>query len=120
MENLNSETKMPGEEETKITKETTQRFYTPEGAPIKSEEPVTVKQWLLFWLVSLINIIPLIGFICYVIFILYVAFKNDARFPVSMQNFCKAYLVLIAIGIVGALLFAGTIFSAIVGMGMGY
>lgn len=83
------------------------------------EKPVTVKQWLLFWLVSLINIIPFIGFIAYVIFILYVAFKNDSKFPVSMRNFCKAYLVVLAVGIVLALIFAGSIMAAIMNSGMG-
>ncbi len=85
------------------------------------ESPVTMKQWLLFWLVTLVNVVPVIGSIAYIIFILYVAFKKDSRFPVSMQNFCKAYLVVIAVGIALTLIFAGTLISMFIGMvGMGY
>lgn len=82
------------------------------------EKPVSVKQWLLFWLVALINIIPFIGTIAYLIFICYVAFKKDSRFPVSMQNFCKAYLIVLAVMIVLGLIFAGSMIGAMMSLGM--
>lgn len=84
----------------------------PAGYPVDyKESPVTVKQWLLFWLVTFVNLIPVLGWLCYVIFILYVAFKKDPRFPVAMQNFCKAYLIVIAIGLALAFVFAGSIIA---------
>jgi uncharacterized membrane protein len=119
MEDLKNETNVTAmDESANAAKERPQREYSFDQTE-QTEKPVTVKQWLLFWLVSLINIIPFIGFIAYVIFILYVAFKNDSRFPVSMKNFCKAYLVVLAVGVVLALIFAGSIMGAMMSSGMG-
>ena len=100
--------------------ETDERTGTTVVNAAGGEAPVTVKQWLLFWAVSLVNVIPIIGSIAYVIFVLYVAFGNNPKFPVSMQNFCKAYFVVIAIMIVLVLIFAGSFLGMLAGLGAGY
>lgn len=74
-----------------------------------SAEPVTVKQWLLFWLIALVNIIPVLGTIGYFIIIILIAFSNVFKAPPSIKTFCQAYLVLLAVGIVLGIIFAGSI-----------
>ena len=85
-----------------------------------SAEPVTVKQWLLFWLVGLVNMIPVIGTIVYLIIIGLIAFSNVFKVPPSMKSFCKSYLVLLAVGIVLFLAFAGSFMGMLFSAGSFY
>ncbi len=104
-----------GEAQERQTYEGNGFSYQVENKPILSpegyEKPVSMKQWLLFWAVGLINVIPFIGSLAYIVFIFYVALAKNPKFPVSMQNFCKAYLILIAIGIVIGVVFMGSMIA---------
>ncbi|MBN7773918.1 hypothetical protein [Clostridium aminobutyricum] len=81
---------------------------------------VTMGQWLLFWLMGLINLIPVIGNIAYIVLIAVGAFGMKGKLPESLRNFCKAYLVLLAVVIVLFLAFAGSLLGTMAGMAGGF
>lgn len=82
---------------------------------------VTMGQWLIFWLVGLINLIPVIGSIVYIVLIAVGGFGMKGRLPESLRNFCKAYLVLLAIVVVLVIAFAGSLIGAMAsGIGGGF
>jgi len=66
---------------------------TPEGL----SETVSVKSWILFWCLSIMNIVPIIGTIAYLGILGYVGFAKDTKYSQSLRNFCKSYLIIFAI-----------------------
>lgn len=82
-----------------------QPLYTPQ---VQTEEPVSVKEWLL---TTLVMIIPLVNIIMVFVW----AFGNGAK--KSKSNFFKAYLVWILIFVVISIIVA--ILTAALGIGLG-